>query len=293
MTSQKNEQNDLIFMEVLNQLCNNTCDPNDFDFYMNLCFDEIIQYIKTDILQQNLIILQEQEMGIKRFAHKLDIFEQDQLKAAYQLGVLKSIISLMQKYQAEITKSSADLYVEKLEQNQQLCKMIIILYNKNSIRHQDLADALNISKSALSNMIKKTQDLELYSTKRHGKFKYYYSNFRTKEVYKKYRDKNINQRYTQAELDNIISTIFVILFKEIKENKKINYSNIIKHLPYRFSMPQKSVVSSIENFVREYNYNISNDYLDANKFWISNRKTYDESYKNITILCVQEDNSNL
>ena len=194
MTTQKKDFENSYFLEIFNKILDTSCNPDDFDFYINTCFDEILQYIKTGILQSNIKKLQEQERAIKKVAQKIELFEHDKLITPYQIGVLKSIISLTQKQESEIKKSNLDVYVEKLEQNLQLRKMIIILYDKNSIKHQDLADSLNITKSALSNMIKKTQEFDLYSAKKHGKYKYYYSNFKTKEVlfyeYVRYHRKN-------------------------------------------------------------------------------------------------------
>lgn len=284
MATQRKEYENSYLVDIFKKISNGSCNPDDFDFYINIYFDEILQYIQTGILQNNLKILQEQERLLKRIAQKIDLFEQDNLITSYQIGVLKSIIALTQKHELEIKKNDLDIYVEKLEQNQQLRKMIVILYDKNSIKHQDLADSLNISKSALSNMIKKTQDLDIYSTKHLGKYKYYYSNFRTREVYKRYIDKNLNQRYTQSDVDKIISTIFVVLSNEIKNKKRINYNSIFKHLPYDHNVTKKGVALSIENFVREYNYSIANDYFDSTDLWISCNPSYeDQQYETIAL----------
>ena len=233
------------------------------NYAVNILSKQLTNYIKLDVMQQELKTLTMIQNDINKCAKKLNIFQEDTLLYAYKMGVLKTFTAILEG-QEDANFKRVDNYFNIISSNKNYEKLLTILYTKNSINHGDLAALMNMSKSALTNMLKKVDSIDLFEIERRGKYKYYYAHYRTKEVYRKYFDKKTNKSYTQNEVYDIFNIFIKIILEEIDSNKKINSNIILKRLMQSnedLAYYRKDFKYSIQNLVKKLNSKLERDYI--------------------------------
>ena len=233
-----------------------TADLKQLNHSTNILFKALINYIKLGVMQKelkNVLSLQEE---LKKTVRKTNLFKNSSLYNAYKVGILKTIISITENNDAANNTLELNEYKKMLDQNKHLGELIITIYDKNSITHNDLAESLSMSKSALTNMIHKTEDLNLFSVEKYGRKKYYFANYNTREIYNKIVNDKYEKRYCQSDIDDKINIFITILCEELKNNTKLNYSVLLRRLSANDTDSvnfRKDIKSSIQNLTRTIN----------------------------------------
>lgn len=235
------------------------------NFIVDVLSKELTNYIKYGLLQNELDSVLDLEDQINNVARKLNIFENQSYSLSYRIGILKTIIAIVQN-QVKNTEAEPNEEYNIILHHSQLINLIIILYEQNCITHTELAEKLGISKSALTNMVHKFSSFELFYTEKHGKYKYYYSNFKTRDFYNRYIADDNRRKYNQNDISNIINIFIQILCEEIDNNKMLNPNNVLKRvfvgenqkIAYR-----KDTKNSIQNLTRIINSKSMWDYTNC------------------------------
>lgn len=234
------------------------------NYAVNILSKQLTNYIKLDVMQQEIQTLTILQNDINKFAKKLNIFQEDNLLYAYKMGILKTFTAILEG-QEEKNSKSFDSYFNIIISNKNYENLLKILYVKNSINHGDLATLMGMSKSALTNMLKKLDSIDLFEIEKRGKYKYYYANHITKEVYRKYFDKKMGKSYTQNEVYDIFNIFIKIILEEIDSNKKINSNILLKRLMQSnedLLYYRKDLKHSIQTLVKKLNSKMERDYID-------------------------------
>lgn len=225
------------------------------NFIVDVLAKELTNYIKYGLLQSELDSVLDLEDQINNVARKLNIFDNQSCSLSYRIGILKTIIAIVQS-QEKNTETEQNEEYNIILHHRQLINLLIILYEQNCITHTELAEKLGITKSALTNMVHKFSSFELFYTEKHGRNKYYYSNFKTRAFYNKYIADDNRRKYNQNDISNIINIFIQILCEEIDNNEMLNPNEVLKRvfigenqkIAYR-----KDTKSSLQNLTRIIN----------------------------------------
>ena len=190
---------------------------------LNALYKQLNNYYRYDILQEELYSFLALDSKINKYARIMNIENEEKTFNAYRLGLAKSLINLI-KCKNQKQRSEYDNLFSAIKSIKHFPELLVIIFNNEGLNHTDLAKKLNISKTALSNLIQKVEEYELFSTERHGKCKLYFSNYKTRLAIEYYQSP-CESRYDKKDVYNIIILIFTELANSFEETN-INFNRL-------------------------------------------------------------------
>lgn len=239
------------------------------ELFMNDLLQSLTNFIKLGVTPKEISDLLNYESKLKNLAREIDLFNNPELQTAYHIGILKAIIEIIH-HQNIKNPEPPNKELEEILHHKHLSNLISILYQKNSLTHNELANELRISKSALTNMITKTESLNIFTIEKRGKYKYYYSNLKTKEAYIRLSDSSFNQLFNRSDIEKMFNIVFFILCEEIKNNNQLQYDAIIKRLPIFETFKCKNSNETLQYFVKIVNTKMPKKYQERENFMQKN-----------------------
>lgn len=233
----------------------------EFNRIFDILIKEMSNQIKFGIIQKELEELLKSEAYINRIARKNQIFEDDNLFDAYKIGIIKSIIATV-RYKDNTKTDDFDKYYILIDKDKHLYDLLSILYDEKYINHSMLAKSLNMSKSSLTNWVHKVENLGLFYYEKHGRYKFYYSNNKTKEVYIRYTDKRNKVKYSLSDFYNMIYMFIKVLDDEISKRHRVSFKNILR----RLSLSEGICRNDINDAILDLTKTINNELTLGNEF---------------------------
>lgn len=223
---------------------------------------EVINYLKFGTLQQELSNLLNSNENLRKKAQSINLLENSDTKIAYILGIFKTFMLIVDYKDSEDDQNISQA-IQAVKHNKNLYLIIKEIYSNNSITHGELAENVGISKSSLTNTIKRVLKYNLFYVEKQGRFKWYYANPMTRKVYKKYSDEN-GKKYSINDVGDALNIIINIIDDEVKHRKRLN-ANIILQKTVKNELfddvpVRKDLKKSIQSLCKNINEKNDNDY---------------------------------
>lgn len=231
-------------------------DVKKFEPVISSLIIELLNYIKLGVLQDGLNELLRNEHRLRLHLNKINLKGDKKTQNAYTLGLLKSITWVVETRENQ-NQVELPTNIDKIRSNKHFNSLIEVICVSHSISHGELARKLGISPSALYNLIKRMEPYDLFDVEREGKYKLYYSTYKTQAVYDSLNKK---LEYTRADMFDAFSIFITSLEHEIERRDTINpihiYEKVYSDLPDDYCAYRGEFKTAIENLTKTMNKKI-------------------------------------
>ncbi|MBR2950354.1 MAG: MarR family transcriptional regulator [Lachnospiraceae bacterium] len=162
-------------------------------------------------------------------------------------------------------KSDLKQKISKGNGSERLFQILSVLYENGEVNHKVIAQRLQISTQALSNLIKRYDYLNLWSKNKQSKYCYYVITYEGKAFYREYLKKKILVDDSEDNLSKFTYLLLDSISKNIN-NDTCGSSNVIsemciRHPEYGVFLTSKTIKYKIDSFIRRY----QNERLDEQR----------------------------
>lgn len=147
---------------------------NEFNSIFSFLASSVSRFFISFVKNEEIVQLQSTIRHIFRKADYVEKIRNDfNLQNAFLLGYCHGVDRMIESYEEEISFRENDSLRHAVSSYKYVEPVLRILDNRFEIGHQELANEIGISESALTNFMRKTESYHLFNYMRVGKKKYY------------------------------------------------------------------------------------------------------------------------
>ena len=192
----------------------------------------ILTYSNSGYRHEVLDAFDKYKGTLYRIATEMSIEEKQELNKAYVLGYLKASLNMisMINHLAE-AKLQDDLPLSIIDKATYVKDILMVLYDRSVIGHNELASHLKIKKNALTMAVRRIGKYNLLESKKYGKYKYYYMTSAGKSIFEKYMG---NASVPETSLSCFVNRLLDLVTKSIQD-QNADQHKIVEKLTSEFS----------------------------------------------------------
>lgn len=205
---------------------------DDMEELANDMIVSILNNIKDSDKSELIEYICKKYSNISTIAEEIGLKDNLNMQKAYYLGFMKAVIDINNLANKKRKQSK---YINKfIPKYKYLEDIIYILYHENIMTHSQIADKLKINANVLTNFFTRTENLNIFDSKKNGKYKYYYLTSIGREYYIVHCERR-NNKVSAESYTNYLVNLLDVIETEIKSpvGNVENAKNLLTNYEYK------------------------------------------------------------